>query len=105
MKILKMRDHMKYPGPRYKCLGPFSGEAFRDDVIWPLFSVDPDLVVDLSDVSGFGSSFLHEAFFGLIEKYSLERKDVAFLMENIVCREDSTIVEEVREYMNDALSD
>ncbi|WP_425641444.1 STAS-like domain-containing protein [Marinomonas gallaica] len=102
--MLKLSDYMRYPGPRYKKLGPDSGEMLRDDIIWPLFAKDHDLVINL-DVKGFGSSFLDEAFTGLVLNYGLKRSDIEFLLENLMCESDCTIVEEIREYINNVLSD
>lgn len=50
--------------------GPGSGEAFRDDVLIPALTrardADTVLVVDLDGVAGLPTSFLEEAFGGLL---------------------------------------
>lgn len=56
------KEFTKYPGGRLKKHGPFSGEEFRDDVLRPLLLVNDVLNIDLTGVSGFGSSFLDESF-------------------------------------------
>lgn len=65
-------DYTRYPGPRYARDGPFSGERFRDEVL-----ADPlrravkqgeTVTVVLDGVAGYGSSFLEEAFGGLVRK-------------------------------------
>ena len=61
-------DFSKYPAGRYRQDGPSSGEAFREDHLKPAL-VDPDVtkvIVWLDGVAGFGSSFLDEAFGGLV---------------------------------------
>ena len=70
MEIVVGRDFTKYPGPRYKRTGPFSGEQFRDEVLKPrLLAAIKDgtrVIVYLDGVAGYGSSFLEECFGGLI---------------------------------------
>lgn len=69
-QIFVATDFTKYPGPRYRTSGPFSGQQFREDYIAPklLEAIESNdvLVVVLDDVAGYGSSFLDEAFAGLI---------------------------------------
>lgn len=101
---LRIRDHIKYPGPRYKKIGLYSGEYFRDDIIWPLLSVDRELIIDLDGTRGYGSSFLHEAFYGLVVQYNLTAEDVSYLSDHLICESDPTIVEEIKEYIEEALS-
>jgi hypothetical protein len=68
----------RYPGPRYRKDGPFSGEQFRDEQLVPAIrrAIENDdvLVVILDDVAGYGSSFLEEAFGGLLrEGFTVEQ--------------------------------
>ena len=60
------------PGGRFKAHGNFSGEEFREEVLRGLLSrviADGDkLVVVLDGAAGYGSSFLEEAFGGLIRR-------------------------------------
>lgn len=60
----------RYPGPRYRAHGDFSGEQFRDEILADALStaiaVGDTVVVVLDDVAGYGSSFLEEAFGGLV---------------------------------------
>jgi hypothetical protein len=55
-------EYTRYPGGRLRKDGPFSGEAFRDDVLLPLLDGHQVVKFDLSGAVGFGSSFLDEAF-------------------------------------------
>lgn len=52
----------RFPGGRLRKHGPFSGEAFRDDVLLPLLKENDVVTIDITGVRGFGSSFLDEAF-------------------------------------------
>lgn len=66
------KDFTRYPGPRYAQDGPFSGEAFRDGILSDALdeAIKSGGVVNvfLDDVAGYGSSFLEEAFGGLVRK-------------------------------------
>jgi len=67
---IRVSDYTRYPGPRYKKDGAFSGEDFRERVLTKLMrqAIDQNDVIEviLDNVSGYGSSFLDEAFAGLI---------------------------------------
>ncbi len=61
-------DFSRYPAGRYPEDGPFSGQAFREEHLVPALNV-PDttkVFVLLDGVAGLGSSFLDEAFGGLV---------------------------------------
>ena len=69
-------DFSRYPAGRYRADGKFSGAAFRDDLLVPaLRKPGIGLVcVCFDDVAGFGSSFLEEAFGGLIRNNIFEKE-------------------------------
>jgi hypothetical protein len=65
------------PGFRYIRFGPNSGEEFRQK-----FLVDPlrqgkTIIVELDGVRGYGSSFLEEAFGGVVRELNLEIDDAS----------------------------
>ncbi len=68
------------PGGRFKKNGPWSGEAFRDEVLRDLLqdaiNAGDKLTVILDGTSGYGSSFLEEAFGGLVRRNIFSRKQV-----------------------------
>lgn len=70
MVAIKVADHARSPGGRFIKDGPFSGEWFRNKVLAPALREAIDnqdvLEVELDGTSGYGSSFLEEAFGGLI---------------------------------------
>jgi hypothetical protein len=55
-------EYTRYPGGRLRKHGPYSGEAFREDVLWPLLQKRNAVHIDLTATYGFGSSFLDESF-------------------------------------------
>lgn len=64
------KDFSRAPGIRYRKNGPYSGEEFRETVLVPAFSKAREqgevLTIILDGVAGYGSSFLEEAFGGLV---------------------------------------
>lgn len=59
----------KMPGPRYKHLGEFSGEEFRENVLKKLLEDYKEVQIDGSGITtSFNPSFLSEAFGVLAEK-------------------------------------
>jgi len=69
MKIINIgKDFSDAPLGRYPTDGPYSGEKFRDEILHPALKENAEVTVDLDDAEGFGSSFLEEAFGGLVRK-------------------------------------
>ena len=81
MKTIKVVDYVPAPGGRYIADGPFSGEWFREEILRP--ALDEALRngsrvdVHLDGAPGYGSSFLEEAFGGLIRTGGFTPKDLA----------------------------
>lgn len=65
-------DFSRFPGGRYREDGEFSGEEFRDDVLVPQLreakALGQRLAVQLDGATGYASSFLEEAFGGLVRE-------------------------------------
>jgi hypothetical protein len=80
MSILNVAEYAPSPGGRFISDGAFSGEWFRDEILAPALqkaSAESDkLVVILDGTSGYGSSFLEEAFGGLIRLRRLPPRTV-----------------------------
>lgn len=73
------KDFSPNPGPRYKRQGANSGEALRPKLLKMLGSRPGRIRVVLDGTKGMGSSFLDEAFGGLIlhegkRKHELEKR-------------------------------
>lgn len=67
MKIIDIsRDFSNVPAGRHEADGDFSGEAFRDKILVPALRQYDRVQVVLDNTEGFGSSFLEEAFGGLV---------------------------------------
>ncbi|MBK5942742.1 STAS-like domain-containing protein [Halorhodospira halophila] len=65
-KIISIsKDFSRFPAGRFRRHGPYTGEAFREDILAPAIREHDKVTVDLDGTAGFGSSFLEEAFGGL----------------------------------------
>lgn len=103
MIIINVKDFSKYPGPRYIRLGDFSGEEFRDNILIPALKQDGEVTVNFDGVYGYGSSFLEEAFGGLV-RHGVDKTKIKKLKENLICNDDPSIIVEVKKYIDEALS-
>lgn len=108
MKLHIAKEFSRTPGPRHISEGDHSGELFRTTVLLPwlrnAISKNEVLIVDLDKTSGFGTSFLEEAFGGLIR---IDGYRLAELQKSIklISEEEPEWLEEIANYMNDAHED
>ena len=63
-----------YPAGRYRDDGEFNGTAFREDHLVPALRKFERVEVVFDGVAGFGSSFLEEAFGGLIREEGMSKE-------------------------------
>jgi STAS-like domain of unknown function (DUF4325) len=69
MKPIKIAtDFSETPLGRYPTDGDFNGARFREEFLFPALTTQAKVIVDIDDVEGYGSSFLDEAFGGLVRK-------------------------------------
>lgn len=61
-------DFSPTPGGRYITDGPYSGEEFRDKFLIPKLHESDQLLIILDGARGYPSSFLDEAFAGLVKE-------------------------------------
>lgn len=93
-------DFSDVPAGRHRQDGPYSGEGFRVSFLEPNLKRSYKVILHLDDTEGYGSSFLEEAFGGLVRENNFERK---FLEENLVLiSEDKILVEEIKSYLAEA---
>lgn len=77
MKTIKIStDYSETPLGRYVTDGDFSGERFREEFLRPALQEQNAVEVDIDDVEGYGSSFLDEAFGGLVREGYFDAKDL-----------------------------
>ena len=98
------RDFSPTPGGRFRVMGPRSGEEFREMLRKELRRTPNETVeVILDGVEGYGSSFLEEAFGGLIRQKLIPAEE-ALKRVKIVARSAiyRTYALEARHYMEEA---
>lgn len=66
------KQFSRSPAGRYLTDGPYSGQAFRDKLLLPALQQSDQVEVQLDGALGFGSSFLEEAFGGLVREAGLK---------------------------------
>jgi uncharacterized protein DUF4325 len=77
MKIIKIAtDYSDTPYGRYVTDGGFSGERFREEFLKPALAAESGVTVDIDEVEGYGSSFLDEAFGGLVREGYFKAQDL-----------------------------
>jgi hypothetical protein len=108
MRLKIASDFATAPGPRRRSEGRHSGEQFREELLAPqvreALKKREELTVDLDGTAGYGTSFLEEAFGGLlrIDGFSIqELKSVLRLISN----EEPDLLDEIEEYISDASKD
>jgi hypothetical protein len=93
----------EYPAGRYRQDGKFSGEVFRDDLLAPYLNRHDVVEIDLDGAMGYGSSFLEEAFGGLVRKHHM-RPDVLRKKLKFKSNDEPSLVDEIWIYIDDANS-
>lgn len=70
------------PAGRYYTDGDGSGEEFREEVLKPLFDKADQVIINIDqNVEGYGSSFLVEAFAGLIKHGYFTKEEILKKLE------------------------
>jgi len=90
----------RYPAGRHRSDGRYSGEAFREDYLAPALREHKLVRVFLDGPIGYGSSFLEEAFGGLVRYRAVTKEDLDRKL--ILMSEDQMLVREICEYISDA---
>lgn len=93
-------EFSEYPAGRYLSDGEDSGERFRDELLAPRLKKGESVSVVLDGAMGYGSSFLEEAFGGLVRVCGFSAKDLHLRLE-IISEEDPTYIQEIWQYIED----
>jgi hypothetical protein len=93
------------PGSRYIREGDYSGELFRRDVLHPMIkqaiAERKVLNVDLDGTAGYGTSFLEEAFGGLVRQNFFTAEELRGVLR-LTSTEEPYLVEDIESYINEA---
>ena len=104
------RDFSPYPAGRVAEDGDNNGARFREAVLVPALlrakQTGEKVVVDIDGVRTFGSSFLEEAFAGLIRLGRFTRKDLTALLE-VRCTKSHLLIfkDTITAYIREAVRD
>lgn len=71
------KDFSDVPSGRFLADGDFNGQKFREEWLVPLLEKDEVVDVVFDDAEGYGSSFLEEAFGGLVRMHGYTREFLA----------------------------
>jgi hypothetical protein len=101
LKFISMaKQYSRFPAGRFRADGPYSGQRFREEKLVPALRSGGNVTVDLNGVSGFGSSFLDEAFGGLVRSGCIGAAESETRIRLLA--DDESLIAEIREYMKDA---
>lgn len=97
------KDYTDAPGGRYKKDGEYSGEDFREKLLYPKYveaiESGEKLQVNLDGCYGYPSSFVDEAFGGLARQ--LKRRDILDNME-VISNDEPGILDDIKKYIAEA---
>lgn len=107
VRIEIAKDYSAYPAGRDEADGPFNGERFRKQHLLPKYNQavrdGVELVVSLDGVMSFGSSFLEEAFGGLIRREMVEKSDLKRRLKVVTSRPGNARYESaIKRYIDQA---
>ncbi|WP_281772266.1 STAS-like domain-containing protein [Haemophilus parahaemolyticus] len=74
--LIKVAEFSKTPYGRTDEDGAFNGKRFRLQKLKPAFEGKEDVTIDFHDIAPPGSSFLHEAFGGLIRYENMTLSEI-----------------------------
>ena len=99
------KDFSDAPGARYQDESDFSGEWFRESLLFPKLKLavltDKILVINLDGCFGYGCAFLEESFGGLIRIHNISLKVILANIE-IITLEEPGLEEEIMNYCKKA---
>ncbi len=94
------REFTRYPAGRFKDDGPYSGQRFREEFLVPVLDSGEKISLRLDGTAGYGSSFLEEAFGGLVRAgYDKEKVLTAFTIDT----RDPSLLNEIQDYIKNAV--
>ncbi len=103
IKLTICTDFSDTPGGRFIAEGDYSGELFRDSVLIKRFEDAEEhndiLEINFDGCYGIGTSFLEEAFGGLVRKY---HKQGVLKRLRLISTEDETIPGNIKRYVEEA---
>lgn len=100
MTVNIARDFTRYPSGRYRENSASSAEEFRERFLQPPLLRGEKIRVEFDGTTGYSSSFLEEAFGGVVRS---THKPAAYILPLLQFESsDLSLVEEVRQYIAEA---
>jgi hypothetical protein len=100
-KITISTEFSEYPAGRYREDGDHSGEVFREDILIPKLQSYDLVEINLDGSMGYGSSFLEEAFGGLV-RLGRFSKELLHKKLKFNYKEDPMVIDEIWYYIDTA---
>lgn len=97
------KDFSPVPIGRYPSDSDSNGADFREKVLVPALAAHQMLEITLDGTEGYGSSFLEEAFGGLVRIHKFSAEEITKRI-NFISIEDPTLVEEILSYVTSSTS-
>jgi hypothetical protein len=94
-------DYFPYPAGRKRTDGPYSGQRFLEDHLLPALKRGAT-VVELDNELGYGSSFLEEAFGGLVRYGHFTAAQLRGGLLKVESDADPSFFDDVWEYIDSA---
>jgi len=94
------KDYSRFPAGRYLEDGHSNGQRFREQFLVPALRESSKIRILFDDALGYGSSFLEEAFGGLVRSKLFNKKDLEERLEIVTADESMKI--EISQYIADA---
>jgi hypothetical protein len=99
-RISIAKDFSRFPAGRFTSDGKFPGEVCRRCLLVPALKQGAGVLVDLRGTLGYGSSFLEEAFGGLVREEGFSVDDLRRQLSLI--SDDDTLKTEIWSYIEAA---
>lgn len=93
------KDFSPNPAGRFPSDGEFSGQRFREELLLPALKTNEKITIDFDGTEGYGSSFLDEAFGGLVR--AGYQPQVLRDRLSIKSEEDPSVIQEIIGYIED----
>lgn len=100
-KISIAIDFSTVPLGRFPDDSTFNGTTFREEWLMPALANHAKIQVNLDGAEGYGSSFLEEAFGGLVRLHGFSASELLTRIQ-LISLEDPTLIEEIQQYIEEA---
>lgn len=94
------RDYSRYPAGRYYADGDYNGQKFRETILIPSLVENDKIIIYLDGTRGYDSSFLEEAFGGILREMKISLDNLLRKIE--IVSDDEFQKAEIISYMRDA---